>query len=183
MPTMKRIVIIGTSCSGKTTLAKKLSKILGVTHIELDVLHWKQNWIERRNDEFISLVEDAVKENEWISDGNYSMARDILWSHATTIIWLNYPFSLVLYRSIFRSFKRSVTKEIVFSGNRESFKRAFFSRESIILWVIKTHNIKKKKYSKILYSEEHSGLEIIELRSQADTNKFIKSLQVAQQCI
>ena len=143
---MNRIVIIGTSCSGKTTLAKKIQVILNVTHIELDALHWKPNWVEREDNEFKSLVEKAVKNKNWVIDGNYSIVRDILWSRATTIIWLNYSFPLVLYRSISRSFKRSATKEVIFSGNVESFKRSFLSKESIILWVIKTHALKKKKY-------------------------------------
>jgi adenylate kinase family enzyme len=51
---MNRIVIIGTSCSGKTTLATTIKEILNITHIELDVLYWKPNWIERSNNEFKS---------------------------------------------------------------------------------------------------------------------------------
>lgn len=35
-----RVVIIGTSCSGKTTLAGTLAAALATPHIELDALHW-----------------------------------------------------------------------------------------------------------------------------------------------
>jgi len=126
--------------------------------------------------EFRSLVGNVTKEDSWVTDGNYSIVRDVLWSRATTIIWLNYPFPLVLYRSISRSFKRSVTQEIIFSGNRESFKRSFFSRESIILWVVKTHSLKRGKYGELLRSKKYSDLEIIELKSQSEATCYIRGL-------
>ncbi len=174
---MERIVIIGTSCSGKTTLAKELSAILGFHHIELDELYWKPKWVEREGEEFKALVAESAAKDNWVADGNYSVVRDILWSRATTIIWLNYSFPVVLYRAISRSFKRSASKQILFSENRETFKRAFFSKESIILWVIKTHNIKKKRYSAILYNGSFVGMHVIELGSQFETDVFIDKLK------
>lgn len=173
---MKRIVIIGTSCSGKTTLAKQIQNQLQIKHIELDELHWKPSWVERENDEFKNLVaKEAVAEN-WVIDGNYSVVRDILWSRATAIIWLNYSFPLVLYRAVFRSLRRSLRKEVIFAGNVESFKRSFLSRESIIFWVIKTHSIKKEKYKKLLYSDVVKDKKIIELHSQAEADQFLQNL-------
>ena len=174
---MKRIVIIGTSCSGKTTLAKTIALKLNIKHIELDKLHWKPNWVERETDDFKSLVVEEIKEETWVTDGNYSVLRDVLWSRSTTIIWLNYSFSKVLYRAITRSFRRSLTKEVIFSENTESFKRSFFSRESIIVWVIKTHRSKYKKYSEVLYNGSMSEKNIIELKSQSETNNYISSLE------
>jgi adenylate kinase family enzyme len=174
---MQRIVIIGTSCCGKTTLAKVVSSVLNTKHIELDALHWKPNWIERETDDFKSLVVEEIMEENWVVDGNYSAILDILWSRSTTIIWLNYSFVTVLYRAIYRSFKRSLTKEVIFSGNRESFKRSFLSQESIILWVIKTHRKRREKYSSILYNNTLQNNQVIELKSQSETDDFIRNLR------
>ena len=173
----QRIVIIGTSCSGKTTLAKQLSTLLDCIHIELDELHWKPDWVERENDKFRALAAKEVEKDRWVVDGNYSVVRDIVWERATTIIWLNYAFPVVLYRAISRSCKRSATQQVLFSDNRETFRQSFFSKDSIILWVIKTHHQKKKRYTDILYNGSFSEKCIIELNNQSQADAFLKKLK------
>ena len=54
--TLERVIIIGSSCSGKTTMAKHVAAILQVPHIELDALHWLPEWQERPDSEFRGLV-------------------------------------------------------------------------------------------------------------------------------
>ncbi|KHD07029.1 adenylate kinase [Candidatus Thiomargarita nelsonii] len=172
---MERIVVIGTSCSGKTTFAREFAKILDIEHIELDALYWEPNWKVRDSEQFKSLVESRTNKARWIVDGNYSMVRDILWLRATTIIWLNYAFPIVLYRAIVRSFKRSMTKEVLFSGNQESFRRSFLSKESIILWVINTHSENRRRYSSLLSS---ASAKLIEFKTTNETKKFLKNLML-----
>ena len=131
---MARVVVIGTSCAGKTTFARSLARMLGFPHIELDALHWQPNWIERPDDEFCALAAAALAQNSWVTDGNY--VRDLVWSRATTVIWLNYAFPVVLWRAVARTLRRALTGEELFSGNRESLRTAFFSRDSILWWVL-----------------------------------------------
>lgn len=173
---MKRIVIIGTSCSGKSHLARLLSSKLGTQYIELDEFHWEPNWQERSSEEFARLVKESTSGDSWVVDGNYSMAREIVWPKATTIIWLDYTFSLVFYRSIRRSIIRAITKEKLFSGNVESFKQSFFSKGSIILWVIKTHNKNRKEYSKVLSSNIASYAKIEIFKSPKQASEYVESL-------
>lgn len=173
---MHRIVVIGSSCSGKSTFSQSLAFKKEIEYIELDQLHWLPNWIERSDAEFRTLVNEAVSTDSWVVDGNYSVARDIIWPQATEIIWLNHSFSLVLYRSFSRSIKRVMTKEKLFSGNVESFKQTFFSRDSIILWVLKTYHQKRKNYSNILKAVEKKGIKVIEFRNQTQVNAYLNSL-------
>ena len=173
---MQRIVIIGTSCSGKTTLAKTISSRLNIKHIELDELYWKANWVEREAEEFKELVAEEIKAENWVVDGNYSTIREVLWPRSTAIIWLKYSFVTVVYRAISRSFRRSVTKKVIFAGNTESFKRSFFSKESIILWVINTHRKNREKYSRVLYDGSLLHQRVIELNSQSETDEYIRGL-------
>jgi hypothetical protein len=86
-------------------------------------LHWKPKWVERDDEEFKALVTERAAEKTWVADGSYLVVRDIL--------WLNYSFPVVLYRAISRSFKRSMTKQILFSENRETFKQAFLVRNQL----------------------------------------------------
>ncbi|MCD4653031.1 AAA family ATPase [bacterium] len=162
---MKRIVIIGTSCSGKTTLAKQLAKRLNIQHVELDELFWKPGWQERDREEFRILVNSSISGGSWVIDGNHSKVRDIIWPRATTIIWLDYSFSLVFFRALKRALIRIVTKQEICAGNKETFQKTFFSRGSILLWVIKTYRSRKLIYPELLRSKMASHVEVITLKT------------------
>ena len=143
-----RIAIVGTSCSGKTTLAGQLAEVLGRTHIELDALHWGPNWSVRP--EFPALVAEAVSADEWIVDGNYRGVRDLVWRRATGIVWLNYPFGVVFCRALTRTVGRLISREAVYAGNRESLRGAFLTADGIPWWVIRTHGKRRREYPVVL---------------------------------
>ena len=173
---MERVVVIGSSCSGKSTFSQKLANKMALEYIELDQLHWLPNWQERADDEFRGLVKQATASDTWVLDGNYSVVRDIVWPRATKIIWLNHSFSLVLYRSFTRSIVRAVTKKKLFAGNVETFKQTFFSRDSIILWVLQTYHQKRKRYKKLLPQLKCQGIDIVELNNQKQVDQYIKNI-------
>ena len=106
-----RVVVIGTSCAGKTKFARFLSGVLHCPHVELDTLYWQPNWLPRTADEFRALTAQALSRNDWVTDGNYAVVRDLVWSRATTVIWLNYSFQLVLCRALTRTVRRVLTRE------------------------------------------------------------------------
>jgi adenylate kinase family enzyme len=174
---MKRVVVIGSSCSGKSTFSQNLAMKTKVEYIELDQLHWLPNWEERPTEKFRELVTKATLSNRWIVDGNYSVVRDIVWPRATTIIWLNHSFSLVLYRSITRSIIRAATKKKLFAGNIESFRQTFLSGDSIILWVLKTYHQKRKNHSQLLKNLETEGVKVIEFKKQSQVNDYLNNLE------
>ena len=78
-----RAIVIGTSCSGKTTVASRISQVCGIPHIELDALFWGPNWTEPARDEFLEKVRSEVSADEWVLDGNYGYAREFTWPRAT----------------------------------------------------------------------------------------------------
>ena len=99
---MNQIAVIGTSCSGKTTLARKLSEILHIPHIELDTLFWKKDWQTADRKQFRKNVARVVKQDTWVIDGNFSIVRDLVWARADTIIWLDYPFHVIFLQALVR---------------------------------------------------------------------------------
>src|SRR6266545_7272200 len=115
---MTRVVVIGTSCVGKTIFARSLARVLNFRHIELDTLYWLPHWIARPPDEFRALTAQALAQDYWVTDGNYGVVRDLVWSRATIVIWLNYIFPVVLWRAVTRTLWRVLTQEELFSGNR-----------------------------------------------------------------
>jgi adenylate kinase family enzyme len=177
---MNRVVVIGSSCSGKSTFSRYLSGKLQIPYIELDQLHWLPDWVEREDGDFRARVSQAVLADSWVLDGNYSVVRDLVWPRATTMIWLNHSFGLVLYRAITRSVIRTVTRQPLFSGNIETFRQTFLSRESIIWWVLKTYHLKRRSYAVLLQEQKAKGVNVIEFNSQKAVDAYLKrSLRAA----
>lgn len=102
---MKRINVIGTSGSGKTTFARTLAEQLNLTYIELDNLYWLDDWQESSDPIFFEKIQTQIglAPNGYVIDGNYSRSQKIKWQKVDTIIWLDLPFHLNLYRSIKRA--------------------------------------------------------------------------------
>jgi len=176
---MLRVAVVGTSCSGKTTLARKIADANRIPHIELDAIYWKPNWTPMPIHEFRRAVEVKVAMEEWVIDGNYSKVRDIIWPRANLLIWLNLPFVRVFWQAMSRTLKRVITKEELFSGNRETFKLAFFDRDSILWWVIRTHHRRRDEYRKLIDHGHYPHLKVYELRNSADVSEVLLELSDA----
>ena len=170
---MNRIAIIGTSCSGKSTLACNISRILHIPHFELDHLYWQENWQPLERELFRSKVRKSDQHERWVIDGNFSMVRDLIWKNADTIIWLDYPFHVVFLQALARSIRRIVNRERLFADNIETFSQTFFSKNSILYWICTSHWDYKKTYTRLI---RNSKKQIIELNSMRDKNNFLIAL-------
>ena len=174
---LRRISVVGTSGSGKTTFAKNLAQILNVKHIELDAINWLPDWVERPKEEFLNLVEKAAAADAWVFDGNYTRTREIVWGRATAIVWLNYSFSRTFYRSVNRTTHRVLTGERIYSGNRETFSKAFMSRDSILLWVLTTYYGKRRRYLKLLREDNLREKEIFIFQHPKQAKEFLQQVE------
>jgi adenylate kinase family enzyme len=170
---MRRVNVVGTSGSGKTTIAAELARRLGVPHVELDALSWEANWVLVAPDVLRERVARAVAADAWVVDGNYSATRDLVWKRADTVIWLDFPFALVMWRVIARTLRRSLSGEVLWSGNRESLRLAF-SRDSIILWAMTTYWRRKRDYPRLFQQYPH--VQCVRLRSRAQTRRFLDAI-------
>ena len=102
---MRRVSIIGSGGAGKSTLARQLGEITGLPVIHLDRLYWKPGWTETPKDVWRENVEDLVKRDEWIVDGNFGGTMEIRLAASDTVIFLDFPRLLCTYRAV----KRAVT--------------------------------------------------------------------------
>jgi adenylate kinase family enzyme len=176
---LSRVIVIGNAGSGKTTFASEIAAILSVQHIELDAIFWLPNWTPRDRDDFRDLVEEALSVEKWVVDGNYSSVRDVVWPRATTAVWLNYPFPLVFWRVFRRTVQRVIHREMLFSGNQESLRKAFLSRESLLWWVIKSHSRRRRQFRATFDAGVYPGLALAEFRKPGQADSFLQTLAAA----
>ncbi len=176
---MKRINVIGTTGSGKTMFAKELSSVLDISYIQLDELFWKPNWQESTDKEFLLKVTKAVNEDCWILDGNFSRITKIKWQRADTVIWLDYSYSRNLTQLFFRTMRRAINKQELWpnTNNRESFKKSFFDKSSILLWFFQNYKGNREKYLKAMHSNDYPHIKFIRLTSPKAAQKFIKTIE------
>lgn len=174
---MKRVMVVGTSCSGKTTFAHRIAEALDIPCLELDAVFWGPNWSECPTAEFREVVRKRVASQQWVVDGNYGKVRDILLSRATDAVWLNYSFPVVLWRALSRTCRRIVSAEELFGGNRETFRKSFLSRESILWWVIRSHRGRKRLYSELFTVGAGAGVRLTELRRPREADDLIARIR------
>ena len=173
---MERIVVIGSSCAGKTTFARRLARRLGAPHVELDALYWLPGWEGRPREAFRALVAEATAGERWIVDGNYSKVRDVVWPRATPAIWLDYAFLRVMARALLRTTRRIVRREVVHGGNRETLRNAFLHGDGIPLWVVRTFRRRRREYRALLSGAAYAHLRVVVLRRPAEAEQFLAQM-------
>ena len=166
---LRKIAVVGTTCTGKTTIAKRLAEIYGVPHVELDALHWGPDWSEATADEFRARVQRALAVDGWVVDGNYTgKLGELVLERADLVVWLDPSLPTVLRRLGTRTVRRVRTGEELWAGNRETWRGAFFSRDSLFLWALKTHWPRRARYE-----ERLAKYDVVRLRSPSDTEAWL----------
>lgn len=59
------------------------------------------------------------------------------------------------------------------TGNRESFRKSFFSKDSIILWTIKTHRSVRVKYESYMQDPKYSHIKFVRLKNHREADEFL----------
>lgn len=174
---MKKIIIVGTTGSGKSTFAKRLVQKLDMPYIQLDFLFWKPNWKESRDEEFFKKVEHAVDNPCWILDGNYARTNHLTWTQADTVIWIDRSFWVTFYLLFKRALQRAISRKELWegTGNKESFFR-MFSKDSILLWLFKTYDSNILKYQARMEDPQFAHIKFYRLRSNKEIAHFLKNL-------
>ncbi len=175
----KRAVVVGVTSAGKSTLAERLARRFELKYIELDALYWGPNWQPLPLDVFRACVEKATQAEKWIAAGNYHMVRDLLWSKAEAIIWLDYSIWRVLRQLTQRSFKRWWTRELLWGTNREPLWNHFklWSKESLYNWLFQSYWRFKRRYTRLTSQPEYQHLKLIRFRHPGEVEKWLQGFR------
>ncbi|MDX9990591.1 MAG: hypothetical protein RBS68_00955 [Anaerolineales bacterium] len=181
MPTFpyRRMIVIGVTSSGKSTLAENLSRKLKLEFIELDALHWEANWLDAPLDVFRERVEAAIAGPAWSLAGNYSAVRDLTWPRAEAVIWLDYPLPTVFWRLLTRTLRRWWTRELLWGSNYDNLWRHFklWSDDSLFHWLFKTYWRRKRQIPQFLAQPESAHLQLFHFTTPQETQNWLESLE------
>ncbi len=121
-------------------------------------------------------VKQALGNDYWVVDGNYHQVRDIVWSRADSVVWLDDSFRIIMSRLAGRTFRRVFTRETLWKGNQE-YVGSLFSRGSVFWWAIKTYRKRRREYPALLGKPENSHLTLVRLRSPSKTREWLSTLE------
>ena len=166
---MKRIAIIGSCGAGKSTLAKSLGQKLALPIIHLDSYYWRANWVETPKNDWDTLHQKLLQGECWIIDGNYGGNMDIRLEASDTIIWLDFPRNLCLWRIIKRYLQhRGKVREDMAAGCKEKLNWEF------LLYV---YNFPRQRRPKIIsrLNQHQNSKQIFILKNPQQVQTFLET--------
>ncbi len=173
-----RVVVVGTSGSGKSTFAAALSARAQLAYVELDLINWGAGWQAlSKNDPaaFQARVDAATAGENWVVSGGYSEVRAMIWRRAQHLVWLDLPREVVMRQVIIRSFRRAASGKDVFPGCKESWDR-MLDREHPIRWAWDTYARRKREFTERIAKPEFAHLRVHRCQSSADVKTTLDVL-------
>lgn len=164
---MRRILIIGPGGAGKSTLARRLGARLGLEVFHLDKFYWRPGWVEPARDEWLEILAALAARDSWIMDGNYSGSLDLRLARCDTVVLLDLPRPLCLWRIVRRRLAyRAATRPDMAEGCPERLTPEF------VRWV---WGYPRRSRPKVLarLAAAGAGKRIIRLRSRREVERFL----------
>ncbi|WP_265595157.1 adenylate kinase [Haloferula sp. BvORR071] len=156
-----------------------MAEILGLPCIEMDALFWLPGWQQPAEEDFLAKVAAAVSGQEWVLDGNYTRTQAIKWAEVECVVWLDYSFARTTSQSLGRVIKRSLGGQEIWTGtgNRESFWQAFFSKKSILLWMLKSFRRTREKYRALMEEGGGRAFPVVRIGSREEAEELLRGLR------
>ncbi len=166
----RRIAIAGVSGSGKTTMAKHVSARLGLPYTEIDSLFHGPGWQPR--DAFVDDVEAIISSDSWVIEWQYAAVRDQIVERADTMLWLDLPTPVTVYRLTRRTVRRRIRRVELWNGNYEGPLHNFFvDPDHIVRWGIRTRNKCRDRIPTV--DALHSHLQVVRFCSTRDCDRWV----------
>jgi adenylate kinase family enzyme len=172
---VERILVVGVTGAGKSTLARAVSERLGMPYHEMDALYFTgPDWAT--DDKLTETVARITAEPRWIVDSlGYPEVRDLLWDRADTVLWLDYGKRVVMPRVLRRSLRRTVTRESLFGGNRETWA-GWLSKEHPARWAWSQHAGRRREIEHRTHDPRFAPLDTLRFPRPSDTAAWLASV-------
>jgi adenylate kinase family enzyme len=171
---VRRVAIIASaSGNGKTTVGRALAVRLGVRFVELDALVHGPGWTETADDELRATLQPILTEAGWVIDGNYqSKIGTLVLDAADTIVWLDLPTRVWFPRLMRRTLRRMRRKETLWNDNRETWRDAFWGRNSLFGYALTQQPRHRREYLQVLAGRGERTV-VVHLRSQRQVDRWL----------
>ena len=164
----KKIVIVGISASGKSAFGQRLSESLGLPVTFMDKVMWRPGWQYVGDEETATVLDEITQGEVWLIEGYVvGVARPMVFQRADTVIYLDYPRHISLWRYLKRVWKHRQNPRPELPGSPESFSPKFLWR----VWT-KGEAISLEKH----LNEMENPNKLITLKSPKETKKFLSQV-------
>jgi adenylate kinase family enzyme len=180
MSAINRVVVVGNSGSGKTTVGRHLAATIEAPHLEMDSVFHKHGWADVAPPDFISTLDEFTRADRWVVDGNYTSqgVRDVVWPRADTFVWLDLPRRTAMSRVVRRTLRRVVTRERLWGDVKEPFTN-LYSRDpykNIMVWTWTRHAHSRERFETAMSDGSWDHATVHRLRSTTEVGHFLASL-------
>jgi adenylate kinase family enzyme len=177
---VERISVVGSSGSGKTTVARAIAQRLAAPHLELDSVFHQPGWKQLAREAFQERVRSFAVGPRWVIDGNYVShgVGPLVWSRADTIVWLDLPRWQVMAQLVPRTLGRVLTGAELWNGNRERWRNLFDRRpeENVMLWAWTRHAALRARYEAFSRDGTWGQHQVHRLRTRGEVARFLARL-------
>ncbi len=176
-----RVLVIGTSGSGKSTFAQALAERTGIAWHELDLINWRPGWHDRHTHEpeaFLADVDAATRSGNWVVSGGYSITRPLLLPRLTDLVWLDLPRWQVMAQVINRSVRRAAGDQEVFPGCHERWTR-LLRQDHPIRWAWNNHAPNRLKFAGQAQAAAGHGAQVHHIINRAQSDAVLVRLTQA----
>ena len=167
---MTRILVVGTSGAGKTTVARQIAAQLGVNHHASDDFYWEPGWQPAAIGRVDYLLNQVLAHPSWVLDGNFEHRWEDIWNRADQIVWLDYSFPRVIWQVASRNVCWLFSSRSVWSGNRMTLFRTM----SGIRHSARSYHRKRKAYPGYIAQLQHAN--VVRFRSRKQTETWLANL-------
>lgn len=170
----ERILVVGRTGSGKTTLARDLAAALHVPHVELDALYFGPEFSTAPLSRLREQTSAAIAGDRWVTDGNKRAVRDLVWPRADTIVWLDYPLGVSLWRLAKRARRRTsaLKAQAAETGRTRRLPRQLLAAAKGVLTALRSHAGQRREYPRLFAEPANQHLAVVRLRSPRATRQW-----------
>jgi energy-coupling factor transporter ATP-binding protein EcfA2 len=169
-----RILVLGRTGSGKTTLARQLAAALEVPHVELDSLYFGPGFSTVSLPVLRERTTAAIAAERWVIDGNKRAVRDLVWPRADTIVWLDYPLGVSLWRLTRRARRRTAVLKAE-AGAETGLPRQLLAGGKGVLTALRSHAGQRREYPRMFAQPANRHLAVVRLRSPRATRRWLEA--------
>ena len=168
-----KIMVLGPSGTGKTTLGRMLGEKLNITHLPLDSVYWQKDWNSISKEGFNTYMKDFLTKNKsWVIDGNYTNNKHFYYRLDSTdiIVYLDFGRQVSLQGIHKRAaeYKHQVRSDMA-EGCVEGIDQVF-------LQYVTNFDKFKGKYLKALISKYNNKKQVLLFKSRKELYEWYDSL-------